>query len=246
MVSAVRFLAGALMIAGGCSGTSDEFFIVQNQVPEANCTIPATKGNLYRGSGVMDVGLVSEHAEIGYRLFPLLQNDLPAAGKAGATEPNRLALSEFRVHVLPGRGAPAELVNLLASPALAPYITFSEPWSGSVDPSGGNTAASVTAVPAEVARQIAASGMLASYTDVPLLVRVTAVGSTLSETIESRAFEFPIKACQYCLVSAVGACPATPANTGNACNVAQDDPVDCCSVGDGSLSCPSRAPEGTN
>jgi hypothetical protein len=232
--------------AGACSGgLSDQFFIVQNQVPETSgngCLIPADKGATYRGSGIMDVGLVGERALDGYVLFPLLQNDLPARGQAGATEPNRLVLQEFRVRLEPGPGAPQDLVGLFASPSLAPYLSYSVPWSGSVEPGGGNTSASVTVVPAEVARQIASSGILDQLLEVPLTARGTAVGSTLSDTIESKEFEYPIAACAYCLVANLAFCPFKPVNTGNACNISQDVGVDCCLDGK-SLICPSVAPQ---
>jgi len=234
----------AVLLLAGCGGEWERFFIVQNQVPEDGCVVPAAKGNLYRGSGVMDVGLVNAGATTGYILFPLLQNDLPALGQAGGTEPNRLSLREFRVQVEPGPGAPQALLDLFAAPELAPYLAYSEPWSGSVDPGGGNTAAAVTAVPAEVARRIDATGLLDTLSEVPLVARVHAVGDTLSQTIESREFVYPISACKYCLLSYLAACPYEPTNTGNACNVAQDAPVDCCSDGQ-SLICPARAPSTT-
>jgi hypothetical protein len=230
-----------LALTAGCGGEWERFFVVQNQVPESGCLIPGTPGDIYRGSGVMDVGLVSSGAQVGYVLFPLLQNDLPARGQAGGTEPNRLVLREFRVRLELAPGAPQPLLDLFASPELAPYLAYSTPWSGSIDPGGGTVSAGVTVVPAEVARQIEATGVLDTLSSVGLTARVWAVGDTLSETIESREFDYPIDACKYCLVSYVAACPYAPANTGNMCNIAQDEPVDCCSDGQ-SLLCPARAP----
>jgi hypothetical protein len=247
LVPITRALALVLAAgAGACSGgLSDQFFIVQNQVPQTSdnaCMIPADKGATYRGSGVMDVALVGERALDGYILFPLLQNDLPARGQPGATEPNRLVLNEFRVRLEAGPGAPQDLADLFASPGLAPYLSYSVAWSGSVEPGGGNTSAGVTVVPAEVARQIAGSHILDQLLEIPLNARVTAVGTTLSDTIESKEFVYPIAACQYCLVAGVASCPAQPVNTGNPCNIAQDASVDCCDDGK-SLVCPSRAPQ---
>jgi hypothetical protein len=219
----------ALSITGataGCSGLSDQFFIVQNQVPEKGCVIPATKG-IYQGSGYLDVALVSNDALVGYELFPLLQNDLPARGQAGATEPNRLSLREFHVRLEPGPGAPQELVNLFAQPALAPFLLYSVPWSGSVAPAGGNTAASVTVVPAEVARQMNDSGLLDTLSAVPLTVRVRAVGDTLTDTLESREFVYPIAACKNCFLQSVAWCPVDPVMADNVCNIAQDYALVC-------------------
>jgi hypothetical protein len=233
--------ACAAVLSASCSDGSERFFVVQNQVPEAGCVIPGARGTLYRGSGTLDVGLVSANALVGYRLYPLLQSDLPALGESGGTEPNRIALRELRVRLEPGPGAPQELLDLFAAPELQPYLSYGEPWSGTLEPGGGTLSASVTVVTGEVARAIRASGMLDTLSHVPLTARVRAVGDTLSDAIESREFVYPIKACQYCLVSNLGACPVAPVNTGNACNIAQDNRVDCCSNGQAFI-CPSVAP----
>jgi hypothetical protein len=232
-------------LTAGCGGEWERFFIVQNQVPQSGCVIPASPGGVYRGSGTLDVGLVGASALDGYVLFPLLQNDLPAMGDNTTTEPNRLALREFRVQLELAPGAPAALAAVFAQPELAPYLVYSQPWSGSVDPGGGNTAAAVTVVPGEVARRIEKTGVLDTLSSVALTARVRAVGDTLSDTVESREFVYPITACKYCLVSYYGACPFQAVNTGNVCNLAQDNAVDCC--GDGSsMMCPARMPTATN
>jgi hypothetical protein len=64
-------------------------------------------------------------------------------------------------------------------------------------------------------------------------------GHTTTRDIESDPFDYPVSVCAGCLVANVRACPYTtaPTNLGNECNVAQDTPVDCCTVG-GDLICP--------
>jgi hypothetical protein len=246
----VRWWALGMFVAAfgaGCGGAWERFYVVQNQVPEAGCVIPGDHGMLYRGSGTLDVGLVGEGAGGGYGLFPLLQNDLPASGQPGGTEPNRVVLREFRVRLeLAPPTPPDALVSAFDSLAAEGYLAYSQPWSGSVEPGGGTVSAGVTVVPAEVARRIEATGVLDYLSSVGLTARVHAVGDTLSDTIESREFVYPITVCKYCLISYLAACPYAPVNTGNVCNVAQDNPVDCCSDGS-SLVCPARAPTtGTN
>jgi hypothetical protein len=232
--------AWAAVLLAGCGADSDRFFIVQNQVPEDGCVIPGDHTTLYRGTGTLDVGLVSAGAG-GYRFFPLLQSDLPALGQAGGTEPNRMALRKFHVVLDLGAEPPPEVVELFGTPALWPYLDYEEPWSGTLEPGGGTISAGVTVVPAEVARQIDATGVFDRISSVLLEARVSAIGDTLSDTIESRQFRYPIYACKYCLISRLGTCPYAPANAGNVCNVAQDDAVDCCTDGQ-SLICPASAP----
>jgi len=188
---------------------------------------------------------VSKTAQVAYVLFPLLQNDLPEFGQAGGTEPNRIALRRFDVHLELAADMPSPLPEIFASLRAANYLDYSEPWSGTVDPGGGNTAASVTVVPGEVARQIAASGVLNTLSSVGLFARVTAVGDTLSDAVESREFVYPIFACNHCLISFLAACPYAAVNKGNACNIAQDGMVDCCGEGE-ALQCPARLPVTTD
>jgi hypothetical protein len=231
---------GAALLAA-CSDGSEQFFIVQNQVPEEGCVIPGNRTALYMGSGVLDVALVGENALVGYQLFPLLQSDLPALGEEGATEPNRLALRELRVRLELAPDAPEAMQTLFAAPELEPYLAYAEPWSGTLDPGGSTLAASVTVVPAEVARRMRATGVLETLSHVGLFARVRAVGDTLSDTVVSKEFVYPLLACQYCLVANLGVCPYAPANKGNVCNISQDNSVDCCSDG-AALVCPARAP----
>lgn len=226
----------ALSLGAACSDVSEQFFVVQNQVPTEGCVIPGERSAAYQGRGVMDVALVSDGALTGYRMFPLLQNDLPVRGEG--TEPNRISLSSFNVRLHLEPGAPVEIASLFA----AGDIKFSSPWSGTIQPGGGLLSASVPVVPAEIARQIRASHVLESISGVEMTAYLRAKGETLAETVDSREFAFPIHVCQGCLIANVQDCPYAAVNKGNVCNVAQDEPVDCCTDGV-DMFCPSRAPD---
>src|SRR5687768_9686918 len=131
--------AGVVFVCGwavaACSGsTDDQFFIVQNQVPEPGCVIPAGRSATYRGSGTLDLSLVNDSTPFAYQLHPLLQNDFPAEGE-GEVEPNRLVLRGFSVEVTLPRDAPADLVKLfgqLRAGKDAGLLVYREAWSGSV------------------------------------------------------------------------------------------------------------------
>jgi hypothetical protein len=236
-------LAAALAGLGACSNDSGgRFFIVQNQVPEAGCVIN-TNRNIYTGEGVLDLALVGDGA-FAYLLFPLLQNDFPAAGSAGAPEPNRMFVRAFRVRVEPGAGAPGKVIELFdrldSSDQTHSLIEFQEPWAATIDPGGGMLAAGVGAIPGELARQLRSSRILDTNPRVPLTVRLRAVGKRRDGDVESDEFAFPVRICQDCLANLVGACPHAPVNLGNPCNPAQDAPVDCCQAG-AELTCPANA-----
>jgi hypothetical protein len=198
---------------------------------------------------VLDVSLVGAGDGAAYDLFPLLQNDYPSAsamGSGGAPQPNRLFVRAFRVRVEPGDGAPQRVFQLFDSLAGGQgrnLVEFQQPWAGTIEPGGGLMAAGVGVIPAELARQLRDTKILDGGALVPLIVRVRAVGQRFDGDVESTEFVYPIKACLGCLVGNVFACPFKAANAGNACNVAQDALVDCCSQG-GELICPAVAPAG--
>jgi hypothetical protein len=235
-------LAAALAgLLGACSNDSGgRFFIVQNQVPQAGCVIN-TNRTIYEGDGLLDVSLVGD-AAFAYLLFPLIQNDFPATGGNGAPEPNRLFVRAFRVRVEAGDGAPANAVQVLqnidSSEQTHSLLEFQEPWAATIEPGGGLLAAGVGAIPGEVARRLLTSRVLDGNTQVPLIIRLRAVGKRRDGELESDEFVYPIKVCDGCLSHNIGTCPRAPVNLGNPCNAAQDFDVDCCQAG-ADLICPA-------
>jgi hypothetical protein len=237
-----RVVGVVLAVAlAGCSSESERFFIVQDQVPTADCTV-GTERTVYRGDGILDLSLVASESPSAYRLYPLLQNDLPVATGASSSQPNRLFVRAFRVRVEPGEGAPAKLTQLWdklgGADTTRTLLAYQETWAGTIEPGGGLLSAAVTVVPGELARQIRNAKALEGTTFVNLLARVRAVGTRRDGEIESQEFAFPVRACEGCLVARLAPCPYTPTNTGHACNVAQDVPVDCCVTGN-ALVCPA-------
>jgi len=230
-------LAASPMLA--CGQPPNQFFIVQNQVEEAGCVI-TTAQSPYRSRGHMDVRLIQKNAIFGYLAFPLVKNDLPQESGSAAQQ-NRIALSSFVVDIEAIGPPPARIADLMANlEASSPELLhFRQPTSGSVSPGGGLTATSLTAIGADLARRIRETGELKSVPYLQLGARIKAVGRRGTGEIESDAFLFPIDVCDGCLVAQVAGCPFTtaPINMGNACNVAQDGFVDCCTMGD-SLICP--------
>lgn len=223
----------------GCGDEPGQFVIVQNQVPDQGCTVAGSKGDVYRGEGRLDVALVGDDAPVAYRLYPLLQNNLRKRDRP--SEPNRLLLNSFTVVVEVDPAAPKAVIDVVAK-ADERLRSYEEPWSGTLDPGGGTLSAGVTVVAGELARRIRATRALETQGSMRLFVTVRAVARKLDGGfIQSDEFRFPITVCQGCLVASVQACPAIPRNLGNACNIAQDVPVDCC-LSDNRLMCPATAP----
>ena len=244
----IRFVAActtmwATSLLFGCGRTPGQFLIVQNQSPQMNCVIPADLSALYEGKGKLDVQLVGDQALTAYYVFPLLENDLPPPTAGQGSDPNRIALSGFDVDLRILGSAPPMITTLFqsldADASGSTLLHFRLPWSGSVASGGGHTAATVDAVPAELARRIRATGELDATAFFEMEASITATGDRLAGNIDSDPFSYPVVVCDGCLIANVASCPYQNAvsNQGNACNVAQDDPVDCCSQS-GALVCP--------
>lgn len=235
---AAMTIAVAMLAASACGGPTGNFYVVQNQVAGPGCTIPGNEGGLYLGQGTLDV---RASTGAGYVLFPLLKNDLPAEGTNGV-EPNRIALEGFDIDVelVDGPAAAYDFfANLAAEPSTAPLMRYREPWSGSVEPGGGTTGAWTVAFPSEAARLLRDAQVLGNDGEARVEVRVRATGRTLSGSLKSDPFKYPLRICDGCLIHSTTACPAkAPVLQGGMCNPGQDAPVDCCTSG-ADLICPS-------
>ena len=227
------------LVLAACGRVPGQFEILNDQVPSAGagggCTVPVN-ATLYQGTGRLDLGIRGD-ADSAYLFFPLIENNLPSAKSGGAQDPNQIQLSGFNIDITPLSGTSPATDSVLAGNALAHFKT---PWSGGVQSGGGQINAIVDAFPVALAEQLFNQGGVSSDPSATLNLRVQALGTTTFGTeMQSDPFNFPLEICIGCLVANVQPCPFTsaPANPGNACNVAQDAPVDCCTQ-DGALICP--------
>jgi len=241
MFSPLARHAGLLsLVLAGCTQPPDRFYIVQNQAPQQGqgCLIPSDQSAEYRGEGILDVSLV-DGALGAYFVFPLLKNDLTKS--SGDIQLYRIRMSGFDIDVQAHDVLPAGVAKLFADPASQALLHHREPWSGTVNPGGGVVAATTDAISGDLARKIRDANDWKStpYLELDAQIRARGDNEALG-SVESDAFLYPIKVCSGCLVAEVIACPYTmpPMYPGNACNPAQDDPVDCCSIAGGSLVCP--------
>jgi hypothetical protein len=213
---AQKFLLTGLLVTGAlfASGCVEDnaFYILQNQVPGAGCTIGTTT-TTYNPQGTLDIS-----GKQGYTLFPLMVNNLiQTEAVDGQPERNRLAIKGFEVELdlgsIPGT-FPSDLLD------------YFEPKSGSVDPGGGKTAGAVEIFPTQLVQ------MLNFPSDRRPLVQasVRAVGSRGGVTHKSALFIYPITLCNGCLVDFRDTCPSSsdPTIITNVCGLPQDSRVTCC------------------
>ncbi len=227
------------LVFAACGRVPGQFEILNDQVPTVGagggCTVPVD-AVLYQGAGRLDLSIVRSNADAAYLFFPLIENNLPGA-KNGAQDPNQIQLSGFNIDITPLSGTSTGTNTVLAGNALAHFKTA---WSGGVASGGGQINAIVNAFPVALAEQLLNEGGVSSDPSATLNLRIQALGTTTFGTeMQSDPFNFPLELCVGCLVATVHACPFTsaPTNLGNACNPAQDAPVDCCTQ-DGALICP--------
>jgi hypothetical protein len=247
------FASATAFLMLGCGQPPDQFIIIQNQVPSAGCVIPTTLGTDYRATGIIDVALVANDATVGYAVFPLLENNLPGPSGGQQGDPNRIALSSYQIDVDFMEDAPEAIKTMFGvfktsglNGAPDSKIQYSEPTSGSVASGGGMTSSGVNGINGDLARYIHGSGLLQQgAAPFHLQSTIRAVGSTVTRSVTSDPFHFPILVCDGCLIAnavdrKVPVCPALASqNTGNVCNVAQDEAVDCCTTNGGQLVCPA-------
>jgi len=237
-------LAAASALAAGCSGTPPgAFVIIQNQVPNSDCSIPAGLGNVYRGEGVLDVRLISQQKS-GYELFPVMQNNFPAPGGGQTVDANRIALSGFNVDIEVDEGATGEIADLInadraADPSSADYqkVHYGTFTSGSVASGGGFTSSAVEAFPVDLASDVLSKHVLSQTQTSWVFASVRSLGKTLSGDVTSDSFRYPIQLCDGCLMDNLGPCPVA-ASAGNQCYMGQDSSTGCCTQ-NGQFFCPA-------
>jgi hypothetical protein len=237
-----------LVVCGlaACGRVPGQFEIVQNQQPLAGCAID-TSPTTYTGDGTLDLQLVQGGARSAYLAFPLVRNNL--AGSSSGPDTNQIQMDSFAIDIGPSKfGAlPPNVATLFdtlehAAHNSADYalLHYSVPWSATIGSAGGTAATLVGAFPVDLARRVADTGDVGvSRSSMVINAHIRAFGKTDTQDVESDPFDFPIYVCSGCLIANVLTCPypVAPKNTGNPCNVAQDDFVDCCSL-NGALVCP--------
>jgi hypothetical protein len=226
-------LSSSLAVAA-CGRIPGQFVILNDQIPLTGCLIPTDVG-VYQGTGEVDLEIVRQGDQSAYFVFPLLENNLAAS--TGGVDANQITLTGFNVDISAISGAGPLTANVLATnPGLTHYQV---PWSGSVGSGGSKVSAAVNALPVGLAALLLGTQEIDLSPTLNLDLRVSALGHTPTQDIESDPLDFPITVCAGCLIANIQPCPYTSmlSNPGNPCNAAQDELVDCCISG-ADLICP--------
>jgi hypothetical protein len=218
----------ALVIASGCTTDSGgSMIILRNQVPGEGCEISANESDAFYSSGIIDT-----NASRGYVFTPLVQSLVS------------LSSDESNPRLIAMRGADVEISfpsGFLSEGEEATLrddrlTRFSQAFSGSVRP-GDFSSFSFVVVPTGLLTRLG----LAAGDSVQLTVKVSVFGDLDGSDVESDPFVYPIEVCNGCMTIDNGDCAALgegfEGSEGGECNVLQDVPVDCCTMG-GDLVCP--------
>jgi hypothetical protein len=235
-------LAAALcpILILSCGRVPGQFEILNNQIPMSSgtgCLVP-TSATAYQGQGTLDASIVRDGLPTAYFVFPLIENNLP--GSTGGIDPNQIQLSGFTVDIGTIGLVPGGIQSALTALAGSDLLHYQIPWSGGISSGGGQLSAFVNAFPVALAQQLLQTGALTLEPSLTVKLTIQALGTTNNGSkMTSDPFSYPVSVCAGCLVENVASCPfaTAPANRGNPCNPAQDDPVDCC-VDNGTLICP--------
>lgn len=253
-----RAAGGLLALAGlvatsGCTDANESLIILQAQVPDDTCVISDMPDNTVRRAfGILDVALDKPY---GYRLNPLVRNQLLPIANTMDIEPNRVNITAASVRIVPPPGVAVSFSNDCAA-------EFDQPTSASISP--GETRAvvieaAVRSCHAGMFAELFRAGRLNSSTADSVFFRlvVRVKGRHGGTDIESDPFEYPLRVCYGCLQTGftgqyaafnfpeVPACDklaANPFEGNNRCGLPAQDtgPILCCAKDSKgtSLQCP--------
>lgn len=238
-------LLGAL--AAGCvADHGDESFVIRdNLLPEENeCLFTPESATLARG-------LINLESPFSYLLGALFESRI--AAPEGKDSLRTIFIQGANVELLIG---PTEIIGADDSVTIDDSVTtvqFLTPFSVGLAPNGGQSTGAFDLVPpsvlADLRTRFAADAAAGSRIHTSILATARAFGEYYGDRIEAAPFQFPITACNDCVVRSVFPdCAAIPADIetspGNACNPFQDEVVDCCIDSfSGSLICPAVVEE---
>jgi hypothetical protein len=125
---------------------------------------------------------------------------------------------------------------------------FKSPFTQVIFPNGGVSDGFFDLIPGQLVQRIALKADLSTRFRIEAVATFTIEGDMSGEAVTSQPFSYAVTIGNQLTANVLGTCPlakGTAVQTGYACNVAQDQSVDCCtrnldgSVTIGSLTCPA-------
>jgi hypothetical protein len=220
---------------GGCTADSGDggILVLKNVHADAMCATTGSETQPGINQGRLDLLVDSPYIYIA-------QMKSRIAALAGQEDQRTIIVSGADVDVeFPGSSlfSEAELAELDALALTRRRV----PFSAAIRPNGV-TDAGFDLIPSDLTARIG-DKLGNSPTQIVAVATFTIVGDMSGQRVTSQAFSFPITMGKGVVMSVLGACPLSRESvgtlrTGYACNVAQDDGVDCCATATG-IRCPA-------
>lgn len=220
------------VLSPACTDGGSVLVILQNQVPDGNCTISGSPGNLFRSRGIIDV-----NSPRGYLFTPVIQN--VAIGVRDDPSEHLVTIQGGDVEVVFPEG--------FSGTEGIPDTLFTTLFSGSINPDGGTTAFGFEVLTRNFLQGVKGTGNLdgSGSNFVTLVAKISVYGEMDGGSVQSEEFSYPIDVCDSCLIDDFGPCDPTPdgyTGVSFAClGHIQDTLHQCCRDSGGELRCPGPA-----
>lgn len=229
LVGWCAILVAWLVGIGACVENRQSVTILQMQAADDNCMVSSGQSSNTVQMGRLDIWNAA-NVPTEYYLFPLVKNNLLSTASTDDVERNQIEIVEAVVELDLGASGGTAKFNYPA------FITLSP---------GESAAVQVRAIPSSVSEVLA--GRLTSPGDsqwVRIGVRLRYQHGEYEK--ETHQVDFPVLVGRYILFPSPEETPGCDSGLvpeqvreGNGCNIYQDKPIDCCTMG-GNLICPAE------
>lgn len=234
---ALAMLAGTVFAAGACVSSDQDTVIVilQNNSPTDGC-----QSNVDPSGPFIARGTIDTNSSNGYMLSPIVQN---TASTTNSTTSQLYLLEGADITLTPQSGffSDGELAQL----DMASQLSFSQRFSGVVQPDGGITFMVFEIIGTPFLDAVAAK-LPADGTKLQVKASIQIFGQLHGGELKSQKFDYWVDVCNGCLAPVdLGTCDSVPdgyvAGQGS-CWGLQDFAVECCTDASGATLCPATGP----
>lgn len=222
----------AVAMAAACTDDGESMRIVQNQIPQAGCSISTDASAEFRPSGV-----IQSNSPRGYVFTPVIQSLLVIpANRPDVQRVVAVRGADIDVTFPDGFFSADEEAELRDDV----LTRFSSRFSGTLL-AEGTLSVGFVIVPVGLLERVDA--LLGPGESVEASVEIVAFGDSDGGEVESIPFTYPVTICSDCLTTDYGDCASLtdadlPDDISNSCNAYQDVDVACCTR-DGEEVCPA-------
>jgi len=238
-----------VIVTAGCAADSgDESFIIRNNLAPA-----ATECSFLPelNAAFLSRGQIALDSPTPYLFAPLFESRIVAA--EGKESLRTVFIKGAKIELVIGPIESIDATGAVSLDETTETVKFESLFSAPLPPNGGLASGQYDLVSLDALSRIRAKTNPANRIHAQITATATVFGDYYGDQIEAAPYQYPVTACNDCIVTVVqgigvdgnnvpnGTCPLAAGSTprlGNACNQFQDGVVDCC-VGPNGLECPA-------